>query len=114
VTEFKCEGKMSELLKENEHLRRELTTIKVNESFHQKRKTTQLDRSSIFHQRNAVELEQLQQKKMDLEQESLRVGVKVKYLETQVAQLMERNEELEKIHYRHLHLSRDCLGSDGL
>jgi hypothetical protein len=48
VTEFKCEGKMSELLKENEHLRRELTTIKVNESFHQKRKTTQLDRSQYL------------------------------------------------------------------
>lgn len=56
LTEFKCDGKMSDLLKENEHLRKELINLKVNQSFYQKRKTNLNDRNSIFLERNLIEV----------------------------------------------------------
>lgn len=66
VTEYKVESKMSDVLKENENLRRELLAVKVGETFIKKRKNGISDRNSICIEKNLVDFEKLQQKKIDL------------------------------------------------
>jgi len=52
---------MSDILKENENLRRELMVVKVGETFVKKRKNPINDRSSIFVERNMIAFEKNEQ-----------------------------------------------------
>lgn len=80
LTEMKCEGRINDVLKQNQHLRRELLNFRVNESFYKKRTSNAKDRNSIFIEKNIIELQKLQQKKMDLEEENVSLGNKIKQL----------------------------------
>lgn len=104
LTEMKCQGRINDVLKQNQHLRRELLNFRVNESFYKKRTSNAKDRNSIFIEKNIIELQKLQQKKMDLEEENVSLGNKIKQLQQKVIQLAKRNEELETIHYKHTQL----------
>lgn len=55
VTEIKYENKMYDVLKENELLKKELLSLKVNENLIKKRKSTLNDRSSIFIEKNLID-----------------------------------------------------------
>ena len=103
-TEVKHEAKLMDLLKENEQLKKELLTHKVNDSILKKRKSTINDRNSIFIEKNLIDFEKLSQKKMDLEAEKALMADKLKKLEARVLELARRNQELEKIHHRHLEI----------
>jgi hypothetical protein len=93
---------MYDVLKENELLKKELLSLKVNENLIKKRKSTLNDRSSIFIEKNLIDYEKLYQKKMDLEAERVMMADKIRKLESKVGEICRRNEELEKIHHRHL------------
>lgn len=62
VTEFKCEDKVYDLLRENEQLKRKLLGSRVNETALKKRKSVH-DRSSFFIEKKLIDYEHMYQRK---------------------------------------------------
>jgi hypothetical protein len=87
---------MSDILKENENLRREILSMKVGENFAKNRKPILIDRQSIVYEKNLVDNQKLQQAKLDLEAEQTILSSKIEKLQAKIFSLSQRNEELEK------------------